>query len=223
MNLAHPYAPPATATEPAPCEPRTFSISGVLADAKETLRRQPAALIGLINLGLALTLGLDLFVDAIAGATLPGLVAGLLAQFVLNTWLSIGVTRIALAAARREAFSLATLFSGGDVLVPTLVSNLLVAGIVLLATIALVIPGVVASIVFTFTTFLVIDRRADALDSLSLGARLSRGLRWRLLGLSIASGLAIVVGVLCLGVGVLVALPYLHLVSAHAYVTVLGE
>lgn len=223
MNLAHPYAPPATALEPAPCEPRQFSVAGVFADAKETLRRRTAALIGLVNLGLALTFGFDLLVGAVSGATLPGLVAGLVAQLVVNTWLSIGIARVTLAAARREEFSLATLFSGNDVLVPTLVSNLLVSAVVLLGAIALVIPGIVASLILTFTTFLVIDRRADALESLSLGARLSRGQRWRLLGLSIASGGAIVVGVLCLGVGLLVAIPYVYLVSAHAYVTVLGE
>jgi uncharacterized membrane protein len=223
MNLAHAYAPPATSIESPPVEPRQFSVSGVFDDAKETLRRRPAALIGLINLGIALTFGLDFLIGLLFGSSLPTMVLGVCAQFILNTWLSIGVMRIALAAARREDFSVRTLFSGGDMLVPTIVSSLLVGLVVLLATIALIIPGVVASVIFTFSTYLVIDRRADALDSLSLSARLSRGQRFRLWMLGIASGFVIVAGVLCLGIGVLVALPLVQLMSAHAYVTVFGE
>jgi uncharacterized membrane protein len=222
MNIAHPYAPPSTLAPELP-EPNQFSVQGALADAKDTLRRRPGALIGIICVGLTLPIVLDLVIGAVSGTSLPGVVAGLVAQLVLNTWFSIGVIRVSLAAARREEFSFGTLFSGADVLVPTLVSTLLVSAVVLLGTIALVIPGVIASLAFTFSSYLVIDRRADALESLSIGARLTRGQRLRILWLSTACGIAVLIGILALGIGALVALPLVQLAYAHAYVTVLGD
>ncbi len=227
-NVAPYYAAPVSEELPA-AEPRRFEVKRVLADAYHTFCARPLALAALINLGLGLSFACDYVTGVVfapradAALTIGLALVAHAAQLVLNAFFTVGVIRVSLAAARREPFALHTLFSGGDVVVKVIGSNIAATFLVLMALLLLIVPGFVLAIGFAFALHLIADGRADAIDSLWSSLRITRGQRLRLLLLALASVALIGAGVLLLGIGVLAALPIAYLAWAHAYVTILGE
>lgn len=230
MNIAPYYAPPVVEDVLA-AEPHRFEVKRALADAQATYRRNPLALTVLVGLALGLSFACDYLVgrifvprpDVSLAASLAMLGLAHAAQLVVKTFLTIGTLRVSLAAARGEPFGLATLFSGGDVVLRAIGSNVMAGLLALMGMLLLVVPGVVLAIALGFTLHLVADRRADTLDSLRLSLRITRGQRLRMLVLMVATVVLLLGGLALLGVGVLITVPIAYLAWAHAYVTIIGE
>ncbi|MBI2391705.1 MAG: hypothetical protein HYV09_19100 [Deltaproteobacteria bacterium] len=237
MNVAHLYAPPSAPTATAvPIRPaRAFTAGEVLGAAWRSYKRQGFALSASTVLGYALIFGFDwmsgaaggVLAMAVSGEPLP-LVAAVavlphVANLLVGSFVSVGLYRVYLAAARGEEVRASMLCSGGDALLSMTGASLLVLFATLVSMIALIVPGIVVSLALSNALWLVADRRASAVESLGLSFRTTRGLRLRLLGLGFASGLVLLLGLLALGVGVLVALPVIMLASAHAYLRMIGE
>lgn len=237
MNVAQLYAPPSISTNAtAPLRPaRAFTASEVIGAAWRSYRPQAFALSGLTLLGYALIFGFD-WVSALAGTSLKPMTVDAPASLIVavtvlphvgnllvGSFLSVGLYRVYLAAARGEKVSAGILFSGGDAVLSMTGATLLVLFATLLSTLALIVPGIIVSLALSNVLWLVADRRASAIDSLGISWRTTRGLRLRILGLGFASGLVLLLGLLALGVGALVALPVIMLASAHAYLRMIGE
>jgi uncharacterized membrane protein len=81
----------------------------------------------------------------------------------------------------------------------------------------LIVPGLIAMVLFMFSTFLVIDRGLGPIDALKASMEMTRGNRWPLFGFILLCLLILFVGVLALGVGLLVAAPVAGIAFAYAY------
>lgn len=81
----------------------------------------------------------------------------------------------------------------------------------------LIVPGLIAMVLFMFSTFLVVDRGLGPLDALKASVELTKGNRWPLFGFAVLTALVVALGVLALGVGLLVAVPIVGLATAYAY------
>jgi uncharacterized membrane protein len=93
-------------------------------------------------------------------------------------------------------------------------------GIIFLAGLVLVIvPGIIWGIMFGYAAYLVIDKGLWPLQALKESRRITYGYKWKLLLLGIFSILIAIVGVICLGVGLLIAYPILILANVHAFRT----
>jgi len=80
-----------------------------------------------------------------------------------------------------------------------------------------IIPGIIASLTFGFTLYLVVDKGLGPIEALKESARLTKGNRWRMLAMAGASALLMILGILCLIVGIFVAAPILTLAGVEMY------
>lgn len=86
----------------------------------------------------------------------------------------------------------------------------------------LIVPGVIAAIVFSFALYLVVDKGLAPVEALKESARLTKGNRWRILLLMLAVVGINLLGLIALFVGLLVTIPVTVLAMVHAYRTLSG-
>lgn len=95
-------------------------------------------------------------------------------------------------------------------------------GLTVLFWLVIMIIVILISIAFTFSYPLIVDRRLQGIDAVKLSARAAMANFWKLLGLSIMSGLLNFVGVLLCYVGVFFIFPISYAALAVAYEQVFG-
>jgi len=157
-------------------------------------------------------------IDKAMGATPedPSAIGGII-NFVLSTFIGMGVTAFYLAAHDNpETVDLSTLWH------PRPFWKYLGAGILVglaigIGFVLLIIPGIIAAIFFMFTTFIVIDKELGPIEAMKESMRIGHGYRWPLLGLIVLLSLIMLLGVIALFVGVLIAMPVASLAFVHAY------
>lgn len=230
MSVAYqPYQPPSTpsraASEPLPSG-RPLEVGRAFRDALATFRAHavPLTLTCVVTevLGYLLGSGASSGLTPMLGESRAAW-ASLAIGAVVSTFLSIGSLRISLDVARGKPFRLDTLFSGGDVLLVTLLASLVTTIAIGCGFVLLIVPGVFLQLGFAFVPLLVADRRIGVLRACRESLELTRGRKWSLFGLLFLSGLVIAGGLLALIVGVLPAMAFVQLVMVHAYLQATGE
>lgn len=86
-----------------------------------------------------------------------------------------------------------------------------------IAFILLIVPGIILSLMFQFAPYLVMDKGMGPIEALKESARITSGYKWKLLGFNIVLIGVIILGALCLIVGLLAAIPVTYLAIAHVY------
>ncbi|MBL8718159.1 MAG: hypothetical protein JNL79_19415 [Myxococcales bacterium] len=219
MDTTARYAPPADVDAEIVAPPR-LSIGAIYLAARASYgARSGTLVIAALLYGVALFGGGALLDSAAArtGDPVATVVVSQLLRAVLGAWLTGGLTRLALAAARDEPIVPWMVFMGHASLLPLFLINLvtMVGGGFLL--LCLVVPGVLFLLAISQANFLAVDRGLGAGEAIGESLVLTRGHRGQLFWLWLAQAVVILVGLLALGIGVLVALPVAQLMSAHAY------
>lgn len=88
---------------------------------------------------------------------------------------------------------------------------------VLVGLVLLVVPGIIAMVVFMFTSIVVIDQNLGPIEAMKESLRITRGHFWPLMGFGAILILMLIAGILALGVGLLVAVPVASIAYVHAY------
>lgn len=83
--------------------------------------------------------------------------------------------------------------------------------------ILLIIPGIIFGIMYGFATYIVIDKSERPVAAMKESRRITYGHKWTLLWLGILLGLVFILGLVCLIVGIFVAIPVTSLAYVHAY------
>lgn len=86
----------------------------------------------------------------------------------------------------------------------------------------LIVPGIIFALMFLFTTFIVIDRQLGPIEAMKESNRITRGHKWRLLGLLLLLTLINILGLMALGLGLLISIPVSSLAFTYAYRTLSG-
>jgi uncharacterized membrane protein len=81
----------------------------------------------------------------------------------------------------------------------------------------LIIPGIILALALYFTTYLIVDRKMGPIEALKESARITKGHRWELLVLSFLIVFVVLAGIICLFVGIFVAIPVTSLAMVAAY------
>jgi hypothetical protein len=98
-----------------------------------------------------------------------------------------------------------------------LITCVLTGIVVALGLIALIVPGVVLALTFSFAGFLVMDRSMNPIEAMRESARLTTGAKPDLFMLGLLLLALNVVGALALGVGLLVTVPMTFIAAAQVY------
>ena len=130
----------------------------------------------------------------------------------------LGITTFSLAIARKEKTNLEMFFSGFNYFVKALVLFLLTILFVLLWTLLLIIPGIIAAFSYSLVFFIMSDDpNIGAMEAIDKSKKMMYGYKWKFFCLGLRFIFWILLGFLTLGIGFLWIIPYLSVCCAKFY------
>lgn len=97
--------------------------------------------------------------------------------------------------------------------------KILAAIIVIIGLVLLIVPGIIAVLMFLFSNYLVVDKGLGPIEALKESMRITKGHKWQLLLLVLAVAGLNILGALVFLVGLLVSVPVSMLAMVHVYRT----
>lgn len=197
----------------------TFTAGSCIRFGWDLFKKRPWFFIGATLLYLVvIVIVVSILNEAIAQGGLLAFIA-LLARFAVQMLMSMGVVSFALKAHDNvESVSIMDLWRPRPfwkyVGTSILFGIIFVVGIILV-----VIPGIIWGIMFGFAVYLTLDKNMWPMEALKESRRITNGYKWELFLLGILSFLVALLGIICLGVGMLVAYPVIIFANVHAYRT----
>jgi hypothetical protein len=128
-----------------------------------------------------------------------------------------------LQSVRRETIDVKNIVRGFDYYLNVILAHLLAAALTAIAFIALIIPGIIVACRLVFVSYLVMDKKLDAVTAVEESWRLTRGHGWTIFGMAITSFFIAVAGLLLLVVGIFPAIIWIKSAFATLYQAVLNE
>lgn len=138
-------------------------------------------------------------------------------RLLVFVWMDIGIHQILLNIVRGKPAGLADLFRGGPCFWRALMGGVVFELAVGVGLILGILPGVLFALVFWPYLYVLIDFNPPGLSCFSIAAAFTHGNKLAVLGLLAVSLVICGFGFLALGIGALIALPYVHLLFALAY------
>lgn len=141
-----------------------------------------------------------------------------LVSLLLAGPLSVGFAYFSFSIIRGETPHFFQLFDGFKVFGKSFLANLCYTILVFVGLVLLIIPGIVVGIALSMTFYIMADRpELSFSECLNESWNLTSGYRFKLLGLSLRFIPWYFLGLLCLGVGVLLVIPWHFVTSARFY------
>ncbi len=181
---------------------------------RDLMRQAREALKG--RWGLAIGGSVIYFILAVLISAIPKV--GWIGSLIINGPLVLGMSIFFLSLSRKQDAQLSQLFDGFQRLTQALVAYLLMILFILLWTILLVIPGIVAALSYSQTFFILAENPQMAgSDALKKSKAMMKGNRWKLFCLCWRFFGWFLLGILSLGIGFLWIMPYLQTTLARFY------
>lgn len=134
-----------------------------------------------------------------------------------------GADLLFVQAARREAVNVKNIIIGFNDYVTIILANLLTGALVGIATIALIIPGIIVGCRLAFVSYLVMDKGLDPIAAVEGSWKLTRGHGWRIFGLGVTSIFIFFGGLLLFIVGIIPAVIWIKSSFASLYQAAVDE
>ena len=132
--------------------------------------------------------------------------------------LEFGAATFSLAIARKEEAKLNMIFSGFNHYGKTLGLCLLMALFVILFTLLLIIPGIIAALSYSMAYFIMSDDpNIGIMEAINKSKKMMYGYKWKYFCLGLRFIGWIILGILSLGIGFLWIMPYIYVSYAKFY------
>ena len=154
-------------------------------------------------------------VERVLEGTLLGSLATL-ALFIVSVFVGIGFTQIGLKIAKGQRADYSDIIPPFELVIRYVFAAVLVGLIVIAGLILFIIPGIYFALRFSMVRFSILEG-ADVIDSLGESSKLTKGVKWKLLGFFLVFGLLNIVGALLLLIGLIVTIPMTLIAYAHVY------
>jgi uncharacterized membrane protein len=143
---------------------------------------------------------------------------GWIGGLIIGGPLLLGWTAFFLSLSRKQEALLSQLFEGFQNFTRALVAYLLLILFVLLWTILLVVPGIMAAFSYSQTFFILVENpQMESLDALRKSKTMMKGNRWKLFCLFWRFFGWCLLGIITLGIGFLWIMPYMQTTLALFY------
>ena len=133
---------------------------------------------------------------------------------IVQTVVSMGVIQGYLNLTRGKEINVETFKSMLPLVVNYFLGTLLMGVIIMAGLIFLIVPGIYFSLKYYFVPFLLIDKKMGPMEALKASEKMTKGIKWELVGLGAATILLAYMGLFALIVGIFVTAP----VAAMSYV-----
>ena len=122
-----------------------------------------------------------------------------------------------LKAARGDKLEIKDIFAAFQNYWNAVLASLLVLVIVAIGFVLIIVPGVIFACKLVFTPYLVVDRKMEVIEAIKTSWRMTGGYAWKvflifLLGIPIS-----IAGLICFGVGIIIAIMWITLAFASLY------
>jgi uncharacterized membrane protein len=122
---------------------------------------------------------------------------------IVTLWIQMGVTGASVKAARGEDIAVRDFFLAWDNVTKYILATMLYGLIVAVGTILLIIPSIIWALRYGLFGYYVVTQGAGPVEALRLSAAATEGHKGQLFGLDLLSCGIVVLGALCLGIGLL--------------------
>jgi len=174
-------------------------------------------LIGIITVVIGIPAGIGGWAVGNAGATGTLSFLGFIYSILISGPVGYGVSFAYLKAARGDKLEIKDMFEAFRNYWNVVLASLLVGVIVAIGFVLLIIPGIILACKLAFTPYLVVERKMEVFEAVQESWRMTNGHAWKvfLIGLlGIPIGIA---GLICFGVGIIIAIMWITLAIASLY------
>lgn len=148
----------------------------------------------------------------------PEFIGAFLLVLIIQIVASMLLVMMSLRAIRGQEVSLASAIPATDRIVAYVVTSILVGLLIGFGFGFFIIPGIIFVLLFAFAAYLAIDGKAGIFESFGKSMKMTKGIRWQLLGLfAIIVVLTLIANIIPYGVGMLVSLPFTILMISTVY------
>ncbi|MFZ2484876.1 MAG: hypothetical protein WAX80_03050 [Minisyncoccia bacterium] len=144
--------------------------------------------------------------------------------YIISLWVTVGFLKITLNINDGTTPDLKELYGSDRKLIWKYFLVTVCYGLVVtLGLILLIVPGIYFAMKYLFAPLLVVDKNLSVGEAFKESARLTLGIKWKLLGLCGVSILILILGFIALGVGLAVAIPVVQLMYVDVYRKLLSK
>ncbi|GAH46429.1 unnamed protein product, partial [marine sediment metagenome] len=151
-----------------------------------------------------------------AGAAVLGILS--LAYGILFTSpIGYGVSFAYLKAARGDTLDVKDMFEAFYNYWNAVLASLLVGVIIGIGFVLLIVPGIIFACKLVFTPYLVVDRKMEVIEAVKESWRMTGGHAWKVFLIGLLAIPISIAGIICFGVGFIVAIMWISLAFASLY------
>ncbi|MEK7183836.1 MAG: hypothetical protein AAB776_04355 [Patescibacteria group bacterium] len=156
-----------------------FTVSEVLKASWDITKKSWKKYLILLGAAALLLLGFSILFGILEGVIgIPDLIEDIL-SFLLGIYVGIVMVKGALVIVRDQKFDLSELIKvDSKMYLHMLLATFLFYLVVLLGFVLLIIPGIIASLMFCFYSYSIVDKNADAIQSLEDSKNMTDGSKW---------------------------------------------
>jgi len=174
--------------------------------------------------GLSGELADQLDFGRVAISSIPSIFSFTVLGFLGTVWgilvtgpVEYGISFAYLKAARGDNLEFTNMFDVFKNYWNAVLASLLVFVIVGIGFVLLIVPGIVFACKLAFTRYLVVDQKMAVIEAVKESWRMTRGHAWRIFLIGLLGIPICVVGLLCLGVGIIISIMWISLAFASLY------
>ena len=196
-----------------------FSVLDAYCTGWSYFKENVGFLLGVHFVALFVQLAPQILLSYSPGTRGFGAIAGTLLSFVV----ALGLVRIGLGLIDGELVSYSELFACVHLVFKYLIASILYSLIVLFGILLLVVPGLIWAAQFSQWPYLMVEHEMGPIEALRASARITKGMKDRLILFLIVSVILILLGFLVIIVGAVVANAVVTMAGAYVYRQILAN
>lgn len=190
-----------------------FSIGEAISFGWDTFKKHYLLFIGLA----AIDIVINSIPNMVSRETSPEKNLIGLIVWLISAAIQIGIITISLKMVDSKKTGMEDLFANIQYYFRYLVGTILYGFIVLIGFILLIVPGIIWAIKYQFYGYLIVDKNLGIMDAFHKSGEMTKGIRWDLFKFCLTLIGVIILGAICLGVGLFAAIPVVWIATAYVY------
>jgi uncharacterized membrane protein len=151
-----------------------------------------------------------------AGAAVLGILSSAYG-ILLAAPIGYGVSFAYLKAARDDPLDVKDMFAAFHNYWNAVLASLLTGVIIVIGFVLLIVPGIIFACKLAFTPYLVVDRKMPVIEAIGESWRMTGGHAWKVFLIGLLSIPIVIAGLICFGVGIIIAVMWINLAFASLY------
>ena len=193
----------------------TFSIQEAFSFGWKTTLKNFWFILGVVVVMLAVNIGFSILQNGMGESGLVFLM--FIASIVISFIMQVGLIAIFLKLAKGEKAEFKELFTTTKPVLSFAGASIITAAAVMVGFVFFIIPGIILSIMFMFSTYLIVEKGMGPIEALKKSVEMTKGSRLKLFGFLILTVLLNFVGVIALFIGLLITIPVIAFATIYIY------